>query len=197
MAEGRYTKTRIWNDDWFAGIGRERQHLFLYFLTNPNTNVLGIYEIPLLQIGYQTDHDQKQLRDLLIQFEEENKVFYERGWLIMKNWTKHQVGNVKVAAGLGKQFNSLPFWLREAILTRDNRLYIDFDRLLLANDSLSVAYTKPLSNFNLNFNHKGKVKDNFTNAKGAGSRAAGGGAPRAEGEDEDPEAYWKRQGVQG
>lgn len=90
MQKSRMISTRIWDDDYFSNIDPIEKLLFLYFLTNSATNIAGIYEIPLKRVANETGIDKEMLIKVLSRFSRDEKIFYENGWVCLKNFVKHQ-----------------------------------------------------------------------------------------------------------
>lgn len=90
MAKSRYINTRIWEDNWFSELDQIEQLVFIYFLTNPMTNLIGIYEISKKTISRSVGLDIELLNALLERFEGSGRVFYRNGWIVLPNFIKHQ-----------------------------------------------------------------------------------------------------------
>lgn len=82
--------------------------LFLYFLTNPYTDICGVYEVPLKHIELETGIKPKDIVKVLIKFEKDDKIFYQNGWVAVKNFTKHQKNNPKVQIGIEEGLEKAP-----------------------------------------------------------------------------------------
>ena len=76
MSKKRYIDTRFWDDEYVIGLNCSEKLLFLYLLTNPITDICGIYEIHLRRIAFDTDIDKKNVLKILEKFARERKVFY-------------------------------------------------------------------------------------------------------------------------
>ena len=46
MAVARLIQTSIWYDDFFFALDQDEKLLFFFFLTNPHTNIGGVYQVP-------------------------------------------------------------------------------------------------------------------------------------------------------
>ncbi len=162
LAKNRYVNTAIWDDPWFTSLDALEQHLFLYFLTNPVSNIHGVYEIPLRRMAFDTGMDTEKLKKIIARFEDDKKVYYERGWVVIKNFLNHQTLNPMTAHAVANNFNKLPAWLRVELLDPDGKLLIDYNRVLRA---YSVAIDRdlhnsnPNPNLNLNPNPNSKIGD--------------------------------------
>ena len=50
----RYISTSFWDDEWVQSLSFEEKGLFLYLLTNPLTNIAGVYKIQVRRIVFDT-----------------------------------------------------------------------------------------------------------------------------------------------
>lgn len=133
MAKQRYINTKVWTDGWFMDLDATEKLLFLYLLTNPNTNIAGVYEISMRQIAFDTNIDQEALKRLFGRFEDAGKVYFELGWVVIKNFVKHQSRNPKVDIGIRAELDSVPAWLKQRLTDKEDRLYIAYDSLVHSN----------------------------------------------------------------
>jgi hypothetical protein len=53
----RSVNTRFWEDPFVEELTPSEKLLFLYLLTNPLANLLGIYEITIKRISYDTGYE--------------------------------------------------------------------------------------------------------------------------------------------
>lgn len=99
--------TRIWNDNWVSHLDPVEKLLFIYLLTNEHTNLSGIYELPLRVIAAETGIDHAMIMKMVIRLSP--KVYYEDGWVIIKNFPRHQsIENPKIMAGIQRELALLP-----------------------------------------------------------------------------------------
>jgi hypothetical protein len=108
MAKTRMINTHFWDDNYIVDLDPIEKLLFLYCLTNPLTNIAGIYEIPLRRIAFDTGIDKEMVLKLLNRFEEDNKMIYADGWLVIVNFVKHQSQNPSVVKGVERVMEDLP-----------------------------------------------------------------------------------------
>lgn len=146
MANFRYINTAMWKDPWFVELRLSEQHLFIYLITNPQTNMLGVYEMSLREMAFDTGIDQEEIKRIFRdRFTADGKSFYELGFVVMPNWLKHQQPNGNQLKNIKDVFNSLPEWLRENILDSQSKMFIHFESLLersKAFESLSLKEKK-------------------------------------------------------
>lgn len=149
MSKQRYLDTRFWDDNYIIDKDPIEKLLFIYLLTNPLTNILGIYEISLKRIAFDTGIDREMVLKILKRFEEDDKVKYEKGYIVLKNFTKHQKSNPKIDKGIEVLIQEVPIELVGWINIDWSRFSIDYNSLL-----------KPLNNINVNINVNSNVNVN-------------------------------------
>jgi hypothetical protein len=131
MAEVRYVKTSMWKDEWFVSLRGDEQRLFLYLLTNQQTNIIGIYPISLREMAFDTGIDQEEVKRIFRdRLAKDGKAYYELGYVVMKNWLKNQNLNPNMLRNAEKCFNNSPSWLRKRLTDPKDSLYIAFESLL-------------------------------------------------------------------
>lgn len=135
MSKKRMIDTRFWIDDYISNLDPSEKLLFLYFLTNPYTDICGVYEIPLKHVALESGLDREMVLKILDRFSRDGKIFYENGWVAIKNFTKHQQKNPKVEIGISIGLSKAPKILLE-------RVHKDYDTL---------------SHLNLNLNSNSKI----------------------------------------
>jgi hypothetical protein len=86
----RYINTKFWDDPYIVELDPSEKLLFLYFLTNPLTNIIGVYEISMRRISFDTGFDNDMILKILDRFSKDNKITYKDGWIIIKNFIKNQ-----------------------------------------------------------------------------------------------------------
>lgn len=109
MATERLIKTKFWTDNYISTLDPIEKLLFLYFISNPLTNISGVYEITLKQIGFDTGLDKDMVNRILGRFEDDKKMYYREGWLGIKNFIKNQHVNSKdVQTGIQREISLAP-----------------------------------------------------------------------------------------
>jgi len=108
MSKKRYVDTKFWDDNYIIEKDPIEKLLFLYLLTNTLTNIIGIYEISINRIAFDTGIDKEMVLKILERFEVDNKAKYENGWVALKNFTKHQLNNPKINAGIEALSKEVP-----------------------------------------------------------------------------------------
>jgi len=110
--------TKFWTDNYISYLDPIEKLLFLYFLTNPATNISGTYELPLKNIALDTGLDKEMVEKILNRFSKEHKIFYYQGWVHIVNFVKHQnQGSPKVKKGIEVEQMAIPQHIKDYIDT--------------------------------------------------------------------------------
>lgn len=105
----RMIDTRLWRDGYVSDLDPSEKLHWLYLLTNPDTNLCGIYELPIRQQCFDTGFDKDMLLKIYERFERDKKACYFDGWVILFNAIKYQnCENFKIRAGIDKELSKLP-----------------------------------------------------------------------------------------
>lgn len=144
MAKERMVNTKFWDDTYIVQLDPIEKLLYLYFLTNPLTNISGIYEIQIRRIAFDTGIDKDMVEKIIGRFTEDDKILYLEGWLAIKNFAKHQRDNPSVKKGIKIAFESIPTRILD-------RLGTDWGQ---TGGSLSHLNSNSNSNININSNIK-------------------------------------------
>ncbi len=145
MAKQRYVSTHFWRDTYIDGLDPSEKLLFLYLLTNPETNICGIYEIPLRVVSSDTGFDTEMIRKMFAKLERSKRLYYIDGWVIMTKMVLHQtVNNPKIKAAIEREFATVP----QAIVDAMDRLSIPYPYL-----------TDRKLHFNLNLDSNSNLTD--------------------------------------
>jgi hypothetical protein len=113
----RSVNTKFWDDPFIEDLSPSEKLLFLYLLTNPLANLLGIYEITIKRICYDTGLNKETVSNGLKRFGTVRKAFYSDNFIILPNWLKNQRLNKNMKVNVAKYFNQLPTGLRINILS--------------------------------------------------------------------------------
>jgi len=186
----RYQKIEvvIWNDEKFINLSQEARYLFLYILTSPHSNALGIYVLPIAYICEDLKWSAKQLgkpfsellsKEIILYDETTRLVFIKNHLrhnpLENENQTKAAIKIIKelpksplikgLSEGLGKQFHKP---LRELLQER-----------------LGEPYTKPVAVTEAVTETKEKEYDTQTQTAGLGTASVQAGLSKEEGSDKE------------
>lgn len=93
MSKKRYIDTIFWRDEYISNLDPSEKLLYLYLLTNPDTNVSGIYQLPVKIISADTGFDREMVIKILDRFQKDGKIECSNGWIKVVNFVKHQNTN--------------------------------------------------------------------------------------------------------
>jgi hypothetical protein len=120
MAKKRYINTRFWSDNYISGLDPSEKLLFIYLLTNPFTDICGVYEISIKQIALDTGLDgQEMIPKIIGRFSRDNKIHYIDGWVVIKNFIKHQGDSPQVKKGIDRSLKDVPDYILDKISKKD------------------------------------------------------------------------------
>lgn len=108
MANYRYIKAAVWDDEWVANLSDAAFRLFMYCITNESTRLSGFYQKPLRQIAAAIGKEEKQVAALFGNIA--GKVEYIDGWVCIKNYPRHQnaTNSPKAQALIEKDMAEVP-----------------------------------------------------------------------------------------
>lgn len=140
MAKNRYVNTKFWTDTYVLdNLNPLDKLFFIYLLTNPYTDISGVYELSLKLAAVETGIERDNLQKVMIpKLEADGKIMYRNGWVAIKNFQKHQSLNPKVLKGIEIGLEKAPAELRDFIK----------DSLCIDNDSLSHSNSNSNTNTN-------------------------------------------------
>jgi hypothetical protein len=141
VAKQRIVNTKFWDDSYIAQLSPTEKLLFLYLLTNPLTNISGVYELPVKRVAFDTGISVGEVEETWKRLQDDGKLVAARGWVGIVNFIKHQNLNPKIKQGIVSELGRAPKEITD-------RLSIDYQRLSIASESLS----HPNSNLNTNPN---------------------------------------------
>ncbi len=102
MATQRYISTSFWDDAWIQILNPNEKLLYLYLMTNPITNIAGVYKITLRRIEFDTGLKMDILQTILERFKRDKKAYLFDEYLILPSWPKHQKweSRAKIKSGI-------------------------------------------------------------------------------------------------
>lgn len=112
MNKLRSINTHFWSDTYVIDLDPIEKLLFLYLLTNEQTNMLGIYEVHARRISFDTGIDKDMVLKIFERFEESGKAKYFNGYVILQKFLKHQSFNANMETSAIKSWNELPLEVR-------------------------------------------------------------------------------------
>jgi len=105
----------FWSDGWVESMNTEQKLLFLYLLTNPLSNILGIYKISIQRMSFETGINSDSIIEYMKDFERLRKAYYIDEFVIIVNHIKHQALNPNMKTNIVTDFNALPNELKDRI----------------------------------------------------------------------------------
>jgi hypothetical protein len=134
VATQRYISTSFWDDAWIRTLDPSEKFTYLYLMTNPLTNIAGVYEITIDRICFDTGYNQDTIEKVLKRFEESKKVYRWKTFIALPSWPKHQrwQQRSKIKAGIIAILEDLP----EELLKFLKKIGYTYPI-----DTLSIGYT--------------------------------------------------------
>lgn len=151
MAKNRMINTKFWSDGWIRKLAPSSKLVFVYLLTNPNTELCGGYELPIDTICFDIGLTITEVEEALALFEMSKKIVRSGDWIYVYNWKRHQLSNPSVQKGIERSEKLLPEHLRLKIEQIDR----------LGTDCIQTGYTMPHFNLNLNLNPNLNLNSNL------------------------------------
>ena len=134
MSKLRSVSTAFWSDPFIEDLTPSEKLLFLYLITNDKTNMLGIYEVSIKKVSFDTGLNKDIIEKALKEFERLSKVKYIKNHVVLVNFMKHQNYNTNMKKSAIDIYNALPKDLK------DNDLDISKDNPLKGFESLLNHY---------------------------------------------------------
>ncbi len=111
MATQRYISTSFWDDKWICELDPSEKLLYMYLMTNPLTNISGIYKITKRRISFDTGFNTDTVGKILKRFTKDKKAFlFNDEYMILPTWPKHQQWEKrsKIKNGIDSALKELP-----------------------------------------------------------------------------------------
>lgn len=104
----RYISTRTWGESWFEPLTTTEKLIWIYLLTNPATNMLGIYGLTIRRIGYDCNTSTQVVRRCIKKLEELDLIIMIHGYVIINHWLTQNAMNPSMKVSALKDFDNLP-----------------------------------------------------------------------------------------
>jgi len=131
MSKLRSVNTQFWSDPWVEELSADEKLIYLYFITNEKTNMLGVYELSIRKISFETGIKKETIVKALKGFETINKVKYTKNFIVLLNFAKHQNYNPNMKKSAIDVYNKLPNELKDSNEHIDKLDYVKgFERVL-------------------------------------------------------------------
>ena len=86
----RVMHTKYWTDSYIIGLKPNERLLYLYYLTNENIGISGIYQVALPFIQLSTGLTLDEIEEINKKLETDNKVLFNDGWVCVVNSKRYQ-----------------------------------------------------------------------------------------------------------
>jgi len=90
----RQIHTKIWKDGWFLDLSSDHKLLFIYLFSNERANLVGLYDLPIKVICFETGLDREVVEAGLAVFEQAGKAFYADGWVWVRSLLTYNAQNM-------------------------------------------------------------------------------------------------------
>ena len=137
MGTQRYISTSYWDDEWVQTLDPPEKLMYLYLMTNPLTNIAGVYKITDRRISFDTGFNGGTIKAILNKFEKAGKAHRIGEYIAIPKWPKHQ--NWEKAPKIKEGINSCLIKLDTETLKKLVRIGYCFE-LKQIFDTLSIPY---------------------------------------------------------
>ncbi|MBQ3800689.1 MAG: hypothetical protein II837_10370 [Treponema sp.] len=104
----RYISTSFWDDEWVQTLTFTEKGLYLYLLTNPLTNIAGVYKLADRRIVFDTGLEEKEVRMIMDKFEAAGKAYRYGEFVVLPSWPHHQkCQNANIQKGISRILKTL------------------------------------------------------------------------------------------
>ena len=116
MSTQRYISTSFWDDEWIQSLDPSEKLLYLYYMTNPLTNIAGVYKLAVRRVCFDTGFNSDTVGHIMQKFEAKGKAYRIGEYIALPAWPNHQKWETKtcIKDGIDAVIASLP----SEILTR-------------------------------------------------------------------------------
>ncbi len=111
MARYQKIHSQIWQDEKFITLSQDAKYLFLYILTSPHSNSIGLYVLPKQYILADLEWDMKRLAKPFKELLDKEIILYDETVKIIciKNQLKHNpLENENQTKSIAKIISTLP-----------------------------------------------------------------------------------------
>lgn len=104
----RYVSTSFWDDNWVQSLNFTEKGLYLYLLTNPLTNIAGVYKLANRRIVFDTGLPEEKVEAIMQKFEQEGKAYRHGEYVVLPSWPHHQkCANANIQRGIYRILKTL------------------------------------------------------------------------------------------
>lgn len=156
----RVVNSDFWRDETVEYFTPEDKYFWLYLLTNPQSNLLGIYKITKKRIAFETGYSLESIDNLIDRFENKYGIIkYKDSEIAIKNYLRHGVikGGQPVYEALIRLLKDVKHkefiaWVYESVINRSDILPTvrsALDDYVVANEDVNAnayAYANAYAN---------------------------------------------------
>ena len=102
--------------------------------------MIGIYEITIKRISYDTGLSPEMVRKALKVFEDKSKVYYQDNYVILPNFLKNQNLNTNMQKGALNVYNNLPIWLKDKLSGKPLKAFESLRNAMLNVNRIGIEY---------------------------------------------------------
>lgn len=140
----RIIQTKFWHDTYIQKLKPLNKLVFLFLISNDQVEKTGAYEISIDDISYFSGVDQKTVINSIQKFQDDKKIFYIDGFIVLVNHLKYQ--DYSKGSGIQKQsyqkeYDALPDKVKELFKHKD-----DLDSFQLVDNQLPTGYQLDINN---------------------------------------------------
>ena len=143
MAGYRQLHTRMWSSDqWFADLTPERKLLFIYLFSNERASVIGLYELPVRVMCFETGLERDVILQALDAFAQADKVHYDAntGVVWVRNMFKYQGStSPKLKERIKADLKAVPVCDLRARWEKENTVSIGYGSGRDTSSSISIS----------------------------------------------------------
>lgn len=111
----RSVNTHFWDDIWIMDLIPVNKLLYIYLFTNSKVNMLGVYELSMRKITFDTGIDSKTVEESFEKFKADRKIDYTDGYVILNNFVKNQRYNSNMIISAYKDLDELPVAIKSLV----------------------------------------------------------------------------------
>lgn len=147
MAGYRQLHTRMWSaDQWFADLPPEHKLLFIYLFSNERASVIGLYELPVRVMCFETGLEKDVVLQALEAFSQAGKVHYDTttGVVWVRNMFKYQGStSPKLKERIKADLKAVPACALRTLWEKENTVLIGYGSGM--DTSLSISISSSIS----------------------------------------------------
>jgi hypothetical protein len=139
----RIIYTKIWKDEFYAGLNRAEKILFIYLITNERVNLCGMYELSDREIMFDTQLTTDEL--LKAKQSLSSRFLFKKGWVRIYNFERYNnYSGDKNRVAIQNELKNIPDEIKE----------YPIDTLLGDEDTVSTFGDTPNNHKSETINHK-------------------------------------------